>query len=114
MKTKSIFIAFFPFGLKICFAQTAFKVEVKGKESCYFLVLAARRSLMKQWPNFLNERMSCFLLCWIWECPTNRNPLATIKDQVISIKQKKNATLIGHSLEGTVVVSLRKPICSKN
>lgn len=111
MKTKSILIiAFFLLISKSVFAQTAFKVEVKGKGTPVLLFpgFGCTGEVWNETVAELSKNNEChiFTFAGFGNVPPIETPwLATIKDQVISYvktKKIKNATLIGHSLGGTL------------
>lgn len=111
MKTKSILIiAFFLLISKSVFAQTAFKVEVKGKGAPIMLFpgFGCTGEVWNETVAELSKNNEChiFTFAGFGNVPPIETPwLATIKDQVISYvktKKLKNATLVGHSLGGTL------------
>jgi pimeloyl-ACP methyl ester carboxylesterase len=111
MKTKSILIIAFIFLIsKSVFSQTAFKVEVKGKGSPVLLFpgFGCTGEVWNETVAELSKNYEChvFTFAGFGNVPPIEEPwFSTIKDQVISYvktKKIKNATLIGHSLGGTL------------
>jgi pimeloyl-ACP methyl ester carboxylesterase len=111
MKTKSILIIAFIFLIsKSVFSQTAFKVEVKGKGSPVLLFpgFGCTGEVWNETVTELSKNYEChvFTFAGFGNVPPIEEPwFSTIKDQVISYvktKKIKNATLIGHSLGGTL------------
>jgi len=111
MKTKSILIIAFIFLIsKSVFSQTAFKVEVKGKGAPVLLFpgFGCTGEVWNETVAELSKNYEChiFTFAGFGNVPPIEKPwLSTIKDQIISYvktKKIKNATLIGHSLGGTL------------
>ena len=111
MKTKSILIiAFILLISKSVFSQAAFKVEVKGKGTPVLLFpgFGCTGEVWNETVAELSKNYEChvFTFAGFGNVPPIGSPwLVTIKDQVISYvktKKIKNATLIGHSLGGTL------------
>lgn len=111
MKTKSILLAVFIFLIsKSVFSQTAFKVNVKGKGDPILLFpgFGCTGEVWNETVTELSKKHEChiFTFAGFGTVPPIENPwLSTIKNQVILyVKTKKlnNATLIGHSLGGTL------------
>lgn len=111
MKTKSILIiAFMLLVSKSVFSQTAFKVDVKGKGAPVLLFpgFGCTGEVWNETVAELSKNYEChvFTFAGFGTVPPIENPwLSTIKDQIISYvktKKFKKATLIGHSLGGTL------------
>ncbi|MTH16398.1 alpha/beta hydrolase [Flavobacterium sp. LC2016-01] len=111
MKTKSILIiAFILLVSKSVFAQTAFKVEVKGKGNPVLLFpgFGCTGEVWNETVAELSKNYEChiFTFAGFGNVPPIEGPwLSTINNQVISYvktKKLKNAVLIGHSLGGTL------------
>lgn len=111
MKTKSILIITFILLIsKSVFSQTAFKVEVKGKGTPVLLFpgFGCTGEVWNETVAELSKNYEChvFTFAGFGNVPPIEEPwFSTIKDQVISYvktKKIKNATLIGHSLGGTL------------
>nr|WP_315157983.1 alpha/beta hydrolase [uncultured Flavobacterium sp.] len=111
MKTKSILIIAFIFLIsKSVFSQTAFKVEVKGKGAPVLLFpgFGCTGEVWNETVAELSKNYECHVFTFAGfgnVSPIEKPWLSTIKDQVISYvktKKIKNATLIGHSLGGTL------------
>lgn len=111
MKTKSILIIAFIFLIsKSVFSQTAFRVVVKGKGNPVFLFpgFGCTGEVWNETVAELSKNYEChiFTFAGFGNVPPIEEPwFSTIKDQVISYvktKKIKNATLIGHSLGGTL------------
>ncbi|KAF2515219.1 alpha/beta fold hydrolase [Flavobacterium foetidum] len=111
MKTKSILIiAFILLISQAVFSQTAFKVDVKGKGAPVLLFpgFGCTGEVWNETVAELSKNHEChiFTFAGFGNVPPIESPwLSTIKNQVISYvktKKLKNATLIGHSLGGTL------------
>jgi len=111
MKTKSILVIVFMLLIsKSVFSQTAFKVDVKGKGAPVLLFpgFGCTGEVWNETVAELSKNYEChiFTFAGFGNVPPIEEPwLSTIKDQVISYvktKKIKNATLIGHSLGGTL------------
>ena len=111
MKTKSILIIVFTLLIsKSVFPQTAFKVNVKGKGAPVLLFpgFGCTGELWNETVAELSKNYEChiFTFAGFGNVPPIENPwLSTIKNEVISYVKTnkiKNATLIGHSLGGTL------------
>ncbi|MFV8358102.1 alpha/beta fold hydrolase [Flavobacterium sp. XS1P32] len=111
MKTKSILIIVFILLIsKSVFAQTAFKVEVIGKGTPILLFpgFGCTGEVWNETVAVLSKNHEChiFTFAGFGNVPPIETPwLATIKDQImtyVKTKKIKNATLIGHSLGGTL------------
>jgi pimeloyl-ACP methyl ester carboxylesterase len=111
MKTKSILIiAFMLLVSKSVLSQTAFKVDVKGKGAPVLLFpgFGCTGEVWNETVAELSKNHEChiFTFAGFGNVPPIEGPwLSTIKEQIISYvktKKLKNATLIGHSLGGTL------------
>ncbi|WP_017498164.1 alpha/beta fold hydrolase [Flavobacterium sp. WG21] len=111
MKTKSILlIALMLLISKSVFSQTAFKVDVKGKGAPVLLFpgFGCTGEVWNETVAELSKNYECHIFTFAGfgnvppiECPW----LSTIKNQVVSYvktKKLKKATLMGHSLGGTL------------
>lgn len=111
MKTKSILLIVFILLIsKPVFSQTAFKVEVKGKGTPVLLFpgFGCTGEVWNETVTELSKNHECHVFTFAGfgnVSPIDEPWLSTIKDQIISYvktKKLKNATLIGHSLGGTL------------
>lgn len=115
MKTKSILIIVFMLIVsRPVFSQTAFEVEVKGKGDPVLLFpgFGCTGEVWNETIAELSKNYEChvFTFAGFGNVPPIEGPwLSTIKDQVITYvktKKLKKATLIGHSLGGTLTLWL--------
>jgi pimeloyl-ACP methyl ester carboxylesterase len=111
MKTKSILlIALMLLISKSVFSQTAFKVDVKGKGTPVLLFpgFGCTGEVWNETVAELSKNYEChiFTFAGFGNVPPIEGPwLSTIKNQVVSYvktKKLKKATLMGHSLGGTL------------
>lgn len=111
MKTKSILlIALMLLISKSVFSQTAFKVDVKGKGAPVLLFpgFGCTGEVWNETVAELSKNYEChiFTFAGFGNVPPIEGPwLSTIKNQVVSYvktKKLKKATLMGHSLGGTL------------
>lgn len=111
MKTKSILIIAFIFLFsKSVLSQTAFKVDIKGKGAPVLLFpgFGCTGEVWNETVAELSKNYEChiFTLAGFGNVPPIEGPwLSTIKTQIISYvktNKLKKATLIGHSLGGTL------------
>ncbi|WP_291287907.1 alpha/beta hydrolase [Flavobacterium sp.] len=111
MKTKSILLVVLLLLIsKPVFSQTAFKVEVKGKGAPVLLFpgFGCTGEMWNETVAELSKNYEChiFTFAGFGNVPPIESPwLSTIKNQVVSYvktKKLKKATLIGHSLGGTL------------
>ncbi|WP_264526328.1 alpha/beta fold hydrolase [Flavobacterium sp. N502536] len=111
MKTKSILLVVLLLLIsKPVFSQTAFKVEVKGKGAPLLLFpgFGCTGEMWNETVAGLSKNYEChiFTFAGFGNVPPIESPwLSTIKNQVVSYvktKKLKKATLIGHSLGGTL------------
>ncbi|WP_166920695.1 alpha/beta fold hydrolase [Flavobacterium poyangense] len=111
MKPQSILLIAFMFLVsKSAFSQTAFKVEVKGKGAPVLLFpgFGCTGEVWKETVAELSKTKEChiFTFAGFGNVPPIESPwLSTIKNEIISYvktKRLKKATLIGHSLGGTL------------
>jgi pimeloyl-ACP methyl ester carboxylesterase len=111
MKTKSILmIAFILLMSKSVFSHSAFKVQIKGKGSPVLLFpgFGCTGEVWNETVAELSKNYECHIFTFAGfgnVSPIEEPWFSTIKNQVISYvktKKIKNATLIGHSLGGTL------------
>lgn len=111
MKTKSILLVVCMLLIsKAVFSQTAFKVEVKGKGAPVLLFpgFGCTGEVWKETVAELSKTNEChiFTFAGFGTVPPIETPwLSTIKNEVVSYvknKKLKKATLLGHSLGGTL------------
>jgi pimeloyl-ACP methyl ester carboxylesterase len=111
MKTKSILLVVLMLLIsKSVFSQTAFKVDVKGKGAPVLLFpgFGCTGEVWNETVAELSKNYEChiFTFAGFGNVPPIESPwFSTIKDQIISYvktNKLKKATLIGHSLGGTL------------